>query len=298
MSSPTNTAGFVPLGKGIYIKKPTPQKYPTSDSESPSIILIFGWMSAAMPHLMKYTAAYEDLYPSATQILVRSEATYFFSFESTVRANMTPVIETLKAMGCVEPEESGQTIKTKGKPLRILTHCFSNGGACNLSTLHRAITSRHLVTHREVISAIVLDSLPGRGRYEDAKQAFAPVFKNPIFHFCVSVLLVVIYAIAWLRGHLVDGIPLFMVNMTEDLNSSNLLGWMGKKTPRLYLYSDKDELIAPEAVQEHAWKAAAKGFGVKLERFAESKHVSHARMYPERYWREIKAVWERAVAIA
>ena len=220
---------------------------------------------------------------------------------------MKPVTETLEAMGCLEPEESGQTTKIKEEPLRILTHCFSNGkntpfvsqnlanptvgGACNLSTLHRVITSRHLVTRREVISALVLDSLPGRGHYENAKLAFAPAFKNPIFHFCVSMLLAVIYAIAWLRGHLVDGIPIFMVNMTEDLNSNNLLGWMSKKTPRLYLYSEKDELIVPEAVQEHAWKAAAKGFGVKLERFAESKHVSHARMWHDQY------AWNRHIQV-
>jgi hypothetical protein len=165
------------------------------------------------------------------------------------------------------------------------------GGGCNLSTLHQVIKSRQLVTHRRVTSALVLDSLPGSGRFEDARQGFAPSFKNPIAYFCVSALLAGLYAIAWIRGHLVHGIPLFFVNMEEDLNSENLVGWMGKKTPRLYLYSENDELIATDAVEEHAGKAVAKGWDVKLEKFAESKHVSHARMYPERYWGAIKALW-------
>lgn len=40
-------------------------------------------MSAAMPHLMKYTKAYDDLYPSATQILVQSGPSYFFGSDSS-----------------------------------------------------------------------------------------------------------------------------------------------------------------------------------------------------------------------
>ena len=129
-------------------------------------------------------------------------------------------------------------------------------------------------------------------------MAFAATFKNPIVYLCVSAFLWALYAIAWIRGHLVDGTPPFFINMRQDLNSENLVGWMSKKTPRLYLYSEKDDLIAPDAVHEHAEEAIAKGFIVKLEKFAESKHVSHARTYPERYWGEIKAVWERAVASA
>jgi len=160
--------------------------------------------------------------------------------------------------------------------------------------LHRVIASKRLVARRQVVSALVLDSLPGRASFEDSKRAFGATFKNPIVNFFISALTLALFAIGWIRGHLVDGVPLFFVNMKEDLNNENLVGWMGKKTPRLYLYSEKDELIAPEAVRQHAGKAAAKGFNVKLEKFSESKHVSHARTYPERYWGEIKTVWERS----
>lgn len=144
----------------------------------------------------------------------------------------------------------------------------------------------------------MLDSLPGKGNFENAKRAFEPSFKHPIAYFYIYTLLVALFTVAWIRGHLIDGVPLFFANMEEDLNSEHLLGWMSKRTPRLYLYSENDELIAVESVQEHAQEAAAKGFDVKLEKFAESKHVSHARIYPQRYWAEIKALWERAVKFA
>jgi len=178
--------------------------------------------------------------------------------------------------------------------LRIYQNLVIIGGACNLSTLHRVIASKRLVARRQVVGALVLDSLPGRAGLEESKRAFAAASKNPIVNFFISALMLALYAVGWIRGQIVDGIPLFFVNMEQDLNSENLVGWMGKKTPRLYLYSEKDELIATDAVHQHAEKAAAKGFNVKLEIFSESKHVSHARMYPERYWGEIKAVWERS----
>lgn len=84
--------------------------------------------------------------------------------------------------------------------------------------------------------------------------------------------------------------------MRGDLNGDNLLGWMNKKTPRLYLYSQQDDLIPVDAVEEHAQQAEACGFDVSLEKFSDSKHVAHARVYPERYWGSIKNLWQRAIA--
>ena len=35
-------------------------------------------VSAQLPHLHKYTQKYSELYPDATQVLVRCEVSYFF----------------------------------------------------------------------------------------------------------------------------------------------------------------------------------------------------------------------------
>jgi len=216
-------------------------------------------------------------------------------------------------MGYVGSTESAQSY-TEDPPLRILTHTFSNGkfvississralnsgclgGATVLSTVHRMITSRRLALLRTAVSAFVLDSNPGRGTFDDSRRAFASSIQNPIVYYCVYLFLITFYCAAWLRGGLVDGIPRSFMEMREDLNADKLLGWMNKKTPRLYLYSQKDDFISVDAVEEHAQQAEACGFGVRLEKFSDSKHVSHARVYPERYWGSIKNLWQRAVA--
>src|SRR6266545_2536024 len=162
------------------------------------------------------------------------------------------------------------------------------GGATTVSTVHRMIISRRLAPCRPAVSALVLDSNPGRGTFDDSRRAHAYSFQNPIVYYCVYLLLIAFYFTTWLRGDLVDGSPRTFVQMREDLNGDNLLGWMNKKTPRLYLYSQKDDLIPVDAVEEHAKQAEACGFDVSLEKFSDSKHVSHARLYPERYWGSIK----------
>ena len=43
-------------------------------------------VGAKLPHLLKYTDGYDQLYPSATQILIRSEVTTFFK-PDWMRAN-------------------------------------------------------------------------------------------------------------------------------------------------------------------------------------------------------------------
>lgn len=41
---------------------------------------------------------------------------------------MMPLVEALEAIGCIE---SGEAIEIEAPPLRILTHCFSNGASPN-----------------------------------------------------------------------------------------------------------------------------------------------------------------------
>lgn len=97
-----------------------------------------------MPHLLKYTKVYDEIYPSSTQVLIRCEPSFFWTSESTVvsgssdmsagplganfmqRANLTPLIDILEAMGYVGSTKSAQGY-SEDPPLRILTHCFSNG---------------------------------------------------------------------------------------------------------------------------------------------------------------------------
>jgi hypothetical protein len=143
-------------------------------------------------------------------------------------------------------------------------------------------------------SALILDSSPGRGLLQPAIQALAPN-DRPAIYYSVYAALLAMHGLHWIKGDLVDGEPQYFVDMRHDLNSDNLLGWMNRKTPRVYLYSEKDKVVASETVEQHSDEARKKGFRVTMKKFEDTSHVSHAKAYPELYWTAVREVWNYAV---
>jgi hypothetical protein len=166
-----------------------------------------------------------------------------------------------------------------------------------LSSLSHLISFRRLEAPTSITSALVLDSNPGYGNIQLAQRAMTANVKNPISNLGIRLLLIATFAFAWIMGTLVRGNPVFFVRMREELNKDKFLGWIDKKTPRVYLFSELDEMVPFEAVEEHAREAMAMGFDVQLEKYKDSKHVSHARLDPERYWGAVKSVWQKAVTL-
>ena len=82
--------------------------------------------------------------------------------------------------------------------------------------------------------------------------------------------------------------------MRAALNQAQVLPWTNVKTPRLYIYSDNDQLVAQKDVAEHIAEAKELGFNVRAEYFKGSSHVSHARLDPDRYWDAVRNVWADA----
>ena len=89
--------------------------------------------------------------------------------------------------------------------------------------------------------------------------------------------------------------PNMITEMRERMNEANLLPWISKSTPRLYMYSDVDMMVPAIAVEDHIAAATAKGLVVRAEFFHGTPHVSHVRQDPERYWGAVRKVWAEAV---
>jgi hypothetical protein len=88
----------------------------------------------------------------------------------------------------------------------------------------------------------------------------------------------------------------YFTTMKSSLNKANVLPWTGKSTPRLYIYSEGDELVEAGAVEQHMEEGRGKGLSVSAEKFGkESKHVCHARTDPERYWAAVGRLWKEAL---
>lgn len=163
-------------------------------------------------------------------------------------------------------------------------------------TLARVLAARALRRSQPIeglTNAIIFDSCPGTGGLENSKRAFGGLIRNQIIRRLVNFLLTLLHYYSIFMYRVFGKKRLFQI-LRDDLNVPNLLPWMTERSPRLYLFSKKDDMVPWQEVEEHANEASAKGFEVIQERFDDSPHVAHARAYPERYWAAMSKVWDIA----
>lgn len=166
---------------------------------------------------------------------------------------------------------------------------------------------------------VVLDSCPGNGGVSRTVAAFTSSIRSPILRTVVGLAIRGAFLLMAARTRFTS---LFRVLQTlfrrvlpfrtpsaipappqtiidrlkATLSSPRLLPWLTVATPRLYMYSPLDDMIPAEEVEAHAADAQRRGLYVRRELFAESSHVSHARMYPERYWAVVTEAWDATSA--
>ncbi|KAG5724317.1 Transmembrane protein 53 [Termitomyces sp. T112] len=291
------TGGYQRIGKGIYLSS-SGNVTPNRGSRPPTLILTFGWMGAKLSHLLKYTAVHRELYPNATNILIKCEYSFFVSRESTCRANLEPVIHVLENLGYLPSSmlKTKATDKPEIDPPRILIHAFSNGGCSQLTCLSRLLKARF--SNWDILTpgicAFVLDSCPGLGTMQHVKNSITPLVRNPVLRTLFRGLIVWLFYYSAIMKRLFNSENLFEI-LKQDLNRPNLLPWTRKSTPRLYLCSKADTMVAFHEVEDHMKNAKAAGFkDVRFEVFVNTPHVNHAKFEPERYWGAVKAVWDAA----
>ncbi|KAG6813002.1 hypothetical protein H0H93_013548, partial [Arthromyces matolae] len=181
-------------------------------------------------------------------------------------------------------------------PPRLLIHAFSNGGCAQLTCLRRLLKDRY--PNWDVLKrgscALVLDSCPGVGNLGHAQRAMGALVGHPILRPLLGALITWLYIYSAITKRLFGWAnPLEILK--RDLNRYDLLPWTHKSTPRLYLASKADNVVAFYEVEGHVESAKKAGFeDVRFEIFEETPHVSHAKFEPERYWGAVKAVCDSA----
>ncbi|OJA13018.1 hypothetical protein AZE42_03525 [Rhizopogon vesiculosus] len=280
--------GFAAIGTGIYLREIHEQCQDTS----PDVILIFGWMGAQLRNLQNYTRVYTELYPKASQIVVRCNPDVFWTTASTKHRRLMPVIDALEALHCLTPSSPPQ------KRPRILTHAFSNGGSLQLTLLGNMLQRKYgsASLRESFTSALIFDSCPAVGNLKTIKLAFSAVVKNPFLRFIVLSFVYSLHVVGLCLSLLFGKRIMIMENLRIELWNPRILPWMGLHTPRLYLFSRKDKLIPWQDVTRHAEIAKERGMDVHCELFEESEHVAHIRLEPERYWSSVQQVWGVAVS--
>ncbi|KAJ3497754.1 hypothetical protein NLJ89_g10303 [Agrocybe chaxingu] len=242
----------------------------------PGLIILFTWMDAKLIHIQKYVDTFHELFPSSTIVAV-------------TQAALAPLMTILH-----REKENGRLENG------ILVHTMSNGGSFQLVVFQKMLMKSALGAAFEPPTALCLDSAPGEDALDIALRANSP--QNPLLRVIATPVILFLYGVHRCFFQWLVGKPPMVAEMRAKFLSPAVLPGLSsdthgktKATPRLYVYSETDEVMQPEGIRKHADQAIAAGFDVRVERYEISPHVAHARTDPERYWNAVRQLWLRAL---
>jgi hypothetical protein len=261
---------FIALNQSVFLYEPTSL---ISFDDAPDLIVLVGWMDAKPRNLSKYSAGYMRLYPSA-QIIVITTSTLDAAFR-TNRANLDRIAPVLELLYRVPSNR------------KTLIHSFSDGGgwtSCLIAQEYKEKLGRQLP-----MTALLLDSAPGRATFAATTKGFAIALPKNIVIKGVGTLAIVVFWCLYMLGYWLLGKADLRERTRGDLNDKSLFSL---NAPRMYIYSDVDEIVASKLVEEHAMEAEAVGYKVDREKFLGSIHNAHLLKDQNRYWDTVQRLWK------
>lgn len=265
---------FQRLNRSVYYY--VPEKLSTIPIDSPSLIIFCGWMDATPRHISKYTAGYSALYPNARILAITTTPWNMFPID-IISGGVDRIQPILNILYGLQPHE------------KVLLHFMSNGGVMTSSFITKTFKEH---TGRVLpICATVMDSSPGKATWDASVKAFSvAVPKNPVMTavgYLIIYVLFGIYCGIFLLFNMLDGVAQGRI----DLNDPDIFDL---RVPRLYIYSEGDEIVNWNDVEEHASEAKSLGYQVICENFVNSSHASHLLADSPRYWSSIQRLWSLA----
>ena len=225
-------------------------------------------MAAHPKHITRYADRLVLDHPESIVVLITTSVREFITLgESRWSERLDPIIELLLAHPSV--------------PLRGCI--YSNGGACALNNLARAYRARTGIPLE--VKGLVLDSTPGSPELRIGHRAIMLSLQPPYWAYHITHFILWIYlGLYWLYMAL-PGTENPVEVVRDRLNDTRLFQPRGG---RVYVYSKADQLVPWDWVESSAKEAEQKGWEVRLEEFKGSKHVAHAVVDKERYWKIVQ----------
>lgn len=246
------------------------------DPRHPRLILLFGWLGARLRHVQKYAIGYNKIYPSSPIIIVRS-------FPSDMRPLSKFGREFYALTALLQLHNIDLTRSGNG----VLLQAFSNGGCWSLSALMNRLD------HYAVIrpNTMIFDSSPGRARFTVFVRAFITAGNLGLLGQVLWTPLITFVYFTWKFYCRIRGKDPFGERRREMLHKV-----CGQR--RLYIYSEKDDLISHRDILHHANQVREFHSGqetVSVEEFVGSEHVAHLRLDEARYWRIVQRAWDPTI---
>ncbi|KFY47169.1 hypothetical protein V494_00122 [Pseudogymnoascus sp. VKM F-4513 (FW-928)] len=274
---------FYTINKVVSVRSPASDGSPSADGllssrstkatvgATPETILFLSWGDANARHIEKYTDMYAKLYPGAKIILVRGGvADFLYRSERTQRNLVDSVVKML----------SGSADDT------LLVHVMSNAGSKQWSTINKLYFQS---TGRALSNAVtIIDSAPGCWRSKQTWTALSRSLPRAYLpRLVLGFIFGIILGVMHLGTYLLPG-PNLLEVVRDQMNDP---AGTVKGARRCYIYSEEDDIIGKEDVEEHARDAQRKGWEVELVKFQGSTHVGHFKHDPEKYIKAIEKTW-------
>ncbi|KAH6714226.1 hypothetical protein BKA61DRAFT_57500 [Leptodontidium sp. MPI-SDFR-AT-0119] len=261
----------------LYTPPSSPTSTPHPPNADPTAIIICQWMGVS-PRSRALNAAYlkyQTLYPSARILTLRSLPEYFMTTSTASRlAGFEPVISA---------------VESDPKP-RVLVHLFSNGGALTFTdvcTVYKRQTGKILP-----VQALVLDSAPGQPTLQESWTALSIGLPKGLLWYPSAAVIGALLGIAVLKRS-VFGIGTLVHKTAGLLNDQTLVDMKAK---RLYVFSEKDQLVGFRDVEKHLEEFRNGGGEVLILKETETPHVQHMILDGERYWENVQGLWKSTAA--
>ncbi|KAI0343173.1 hypothetical protein BDW22DRAFT_1242162 [Trametopsis cervina] len=269
------------------------------DPNSPSLIVVFGWFHAKLPHVKKYVSEFRKLYPSATAVIIEVGMAWAFHSQTTREELLKPVADIIE-----------NVIKDEGSGFGgIFLHVMSNGGGFQLMTLSKLLAKRKNCHESRYPVALLLDSAPESSSFRCCIAALTAGIRNPLLKLVATPAFALLYS----GFHLSYGPTGVIPELRQRLKSPNLIPFQPNFTPdqdgrsfepaaalarddiewipRLYMCSKTDQVSRISAILSHVEECRKAGFDVRTEIFDDTPHVSHAIREPRRYWDAVQQLW-------
>ena len=143
-------------------------------------------------------------------------------------------------------------------------------------------------------TALILDSVPDDKGLKSSLRAISPM--NPILRVLAFPFIICLFAAIYIYNRSKGRPPLFDELRAALLQPEILPSVVAGPSPRLYVYSQEDPLVAASRVEQHIAAAAQLGLDVAVEEFEGTGHAVHMHSDPERYWNAVHNMWMGEVA--
>ena len=266
MASANPLSAFSRINETVWLYEPPKQNgAATNLANVPDIILLLSWAGAPLKAVSKYTTHYLTNFPTSSIVLVATSFRDFVVHSDT--SQQKPLAPVLK-------------ILADQRDAKMFVHSFSNGGSYKLLELAKAYRRAH--SSVLPVQAIVFDSSPGRADFHSAGRAMAAGLPKPWYLYYLGRAVIFLYLVLLIIYTRVTGNEILVTRVFLALNDTSVIT---TKAPRLYLFSESDEMVNAEDIVTHSRSAQKQGYDVELEEFAGSKHVAHMMKDPARYWK-------------